>query len=397
MISALVIAPTFLRSSCAVGQIERHLISNLNKNHHSHVVCSSNYDLNISNEHVTIHQVPETRIPHYIDLISHRIHFTDFSNSPDPFYYSWNKKAYKEAVKIIGNNQVDYILTINNPISSHLLGLELKRHFNMPWIAYMFDPWHNNPFRKYHFSYLSRIDENRERSVAENADMLLFPNNELMDSWTATYGTLIQQKSVVLPFATSIPKITEVKANHERLVISHIGNLSEKRRAKVFLEALSLLGRNNPAWLNKVQFNIVGHMSDLDKEMIACEKLHDVVNFVGHVSEEECTKYYEESDLFLIVDMDCSPNLFYPSKLPKYFCYQKPIIGITKENSVVANELYKTGNHVFGYEDSLSLYDFMCKIIKNPIFAKTNDVQYYKQFLVENVAARYQELLSKIL
>ena len=397
MINALVIAPTFLRSSCAVGQIVRHLFSNLNNNHHSHILCSSNYDLKMCEDQFTVYPVPESKLPHYIDIISHRIRFTDFSYSPDSFYYSWNKNAYKEAVRIIGNSKVDYILTINNPVSSHLLGLKLKKEYNIPWVVYLFDPWHNNPFRKYKFTYLNHKDECRERYVAENADMLLFPNHELMESWAMIYGDCIKHKSYVLPFATNIPKISESRIENERLTISHIGNLSESRRAKVFLEALCLIREKNPDLLRKVQFNIVGYLSNLDKNIIAREKLYDVVNLVGHVSEEECTKYYESSDLFLIVDIDCSPNLFYPSKLLKYFCYQKPIIGITTDNSVVANELNKTGNHVFGYDDSLSVSDFLYRTILNREIANTNDTQYYKQFLSENVAVKYRELIEKIL
>jgi len=398
MINSLVVAPTFLRSSCAVGQIERHLLSGLSNNHHSHVLCSANYDLKFCNKHVTLYQLPEKMSPHYVDKFASRFHFTDLSYSPDPYYYSWNKIAYKNAVEIIRDKQIDYILTINNPVSAHLLGLKLKNQYNLPWVAYLFDPWHNNPFRKYHFSCFRHKDESRERSVAENADMLLFPNSELMESWVSIYGDVIKQKSYVLPFATDIlRKSSSVSSGHDRIVVSHIGTLSENRRAKAFLEAICHLKTNSPTLINKLQFNIVGYMSDLDRDIIKQGRIDDIVNIVGHVSEEECTKYYEMSDLFLIVDIDCTPNLFYPSKLMKYFCYQKPIIGITKENSVVARELTKTNNHVFKYNDHISISDFLQKVILDPAIAKTNDTEYYKQFLSENVAQKYVELIRKIL
>lgn len=397
MISSLVIAPTFLQSSCAVGQIERHLISNLPKSHCSHVLCSSNFDLNLNAENYYVHPVAESKIPHYIDLISRRIHFFDLSFSPDPFYFSWNRSAYMEARKIITNKKIDYILTVNNPVSSHLLGLKLKKQFRIPWVAYMFDPWHNNPFRKYIFSYFNKRDIAHERSIAENADMLLFPNNELMQSWIEIYGDIIRAKSFVLPFATSIPKITIDSRDDDMLVISHIGTLSENRRAKVFLEALSILKTKFPDKLKKIKFNIVGYITDLDRGIILREGLEDVVNVIGHVSEAECTKYYESSDMFLIVDIDCTPNLFYPSKLLKYFCYQKPIIGITTDCSVVANELDKTGNHVFKYDDSSSIAEFLKSVVDNPGIALRNDKEYYKKFLVENVTKQYIELIDMIL
>ena len=397
MLNSLVIAPTFLRSSCAVGQIERHLISNLPDSHYSHVLCSSIYDLNLAAENYRIHDVSESKIPHYIDLISRKIHFPDLSFSPDPFYFSWNSYAYKEAQSIIANEKIDYILTVNNPVSSHLLGLKLKKQFRLPWVAYMFDPWHNNPFRKYSLSYFNNRDIAREKSVAENADMLLFPNNELMESWIEIYGDNVKTKSFVLPFATSIPELSDKSDHDDQLVISHIGTLSENRRAKVFLEALSLLKHTSPEKLQKIKFNIVGYITEPDRDIILNEGLSDVVSVVGHVSESECTKYYESSDIFLIVDIDCTPNLFYPSKLLKYFCYQKPIIGITTECSVVANELNKTGNHVFKYEDASGIAQFLQRVVDEPGIALTNDKDYYKQFLVENVARQYLELIDKML
>lgn len=397
MINSLVIAPTFLRSSCAVGQIERHLISNLSDCHYSHVLSSSNYDLNLAADNYCVHKVAESRLPHYVDLLSRRLGFYDLSYSPDPFYYSWNKRAFREAKRIITNNQIDYILTVNNPVSSHLLGLRLKKLFKLPWVAYMFDPWHNNPFRKYRLSYFKNRDIAHERSVAENADMLLFPNHELMESWIEIYGDVIKTKSFVLPFATSIPELSDKSDHDGQLVISHIGTLSENRRAKVFLKALSILKQDSPEKLQKVKFNIVGYITDLDRDIIVNEGLADVVTVVGHVSESECTKYYESSNMFLIVDIDCTPNLFYPSKLLKYFCYQKPIIGITTECSVVANELNKTGNHVFKYDDASGIAQFLQRVIDDPGIALTNDKNYYKQFLVENVARQYLELIDKML
>ena len=396
MVNSLIIAPTFLQSSCAVAQIERHLISNLPDQHYSHVLCSANCDLNLAADNYCIHKVAESKFPHYVDLLSRKLRFYDLSFSPDPFYYSWNNRAYGEAKKLITNENINYVLTVNNPVSSHLLGLKLKKQFNLPWVAYMFDPWHNNPFRKYSLTCFSNQDQQRERDVAENADILLFPNIELMESWIEIYGIQVKQKSFILPFATQIPMSIQAKEKHDKLIISHIGTLSEERRAKVFLEALSLLKSTNPQSFTKIQFNIVGYITDKDRDIIVSEKLEDVVNVVGHVSEEECTKYYEESDLFLIVDIDCTPNLFYPSKLLKYFCYKKPIIGITTEISVVANELLKTGNHVFKYEDSNSICKFLENIIYNPEIAKTNDLEYYKQFLVENVADKYLKIINQL-
>ena len=53
----------------------------------------------------------------------------------------WKKYALKKAKSIIQEEHVDAIVTTGPPHSAHLIGLDLKRQLNLPWIADMRDPW----------------------------------------------------------------------------------------------------------------------------------------------------------------------------------------------------------------------------------------------------------------
>lgn len=100
--------------------------------------------------------------------------------------------------------------------------------------------------------------------------------------------------------------------------------------------------------------------------------------------------------MFLIVDIDCSPNLFYPSKILKYFCYQKPILGITTEQSVVRDELKKTGNYPFCYDDIVGISSFLTKAVEDYPSICINDIHYGERFLKDNVINQYSKLVARL-
>lgn len=395
MIEAIIVAPTFLRSTCAVGQIERHFFPNLPEEFYSHIICADE-KLNMAGENYITHIVPERKSILKLDLFFRKLGWKDLVYSPDVTYYSWSGRAFKEASKLIENGRMDYVHTINNPVSAHLIGYRLKMRFGIPWVAQLFDPWHNNPFRVYKSQRFEKSDAQREALVAKYADSIVFPNQELLDSWVPIYGKMIRAKSVVIPFTTSIPTYgngTDWRKN-EVLTISHIGTLSEERSPGVFFKAIVHLLKKYPEDRKRLNVNMVGFIPGNDIKLITQNRIDDVVNVIGRVPEDDCYQYYESADVFLIVDINCEPNLFYPSKLLKYFCYRKPIVGLTRGNSVVAHELEKTGNRAFGYHDYEGLAEYIHTAITDYNSINNNDKEYYKRFLVEKTAALYRDCVK---
>jgi glycosyltransferase involved in cell wall biosynthesis len=396
--NSIVIAPTFLKPSCAVGQIERHFFPQLPDSFFSHIICAEDA-LNLEGNRFKTYILPESQLVLKADMLFRKIGWTDLVYSPDSTYYSWCKRAKKEATTILKREQIDFVYTINNPVSAHLVGYELKKKYGIPWVAQLYDPWSNNAFRKYKYSYFAKKDGKRERLVAEYADLILFPNSELLDSWVNMYGDLVAKKVFIMPFTTEIPEepTSCLTKTAPYLTVSHIGTLSEDRRPDVFFQSVSRLYKMHPEDIGRLKVNIVGHITDTDKKLIKQDGLEETITIIGRVSEEECIQYYKAADVFLIIDINCSPNLFYPSKLLKYFCYQKPIVGLTMEESVVANELNKTGNKHFDYNDVEGLSEYLHLAINDYNSICQNDKSYYRRFLVDNTSAILQDCLSNIL
>ncbi len=391
-----VIAPTYLLQSCAVGQIERHFFQSIITKGMSPVIVSAQYDIDPNSFNHPVVVAKENSVYRKLDLFCHKLRLCDILYSPDFHYFALKNKILKYGESLAKDGKIDYIHTINNPVSSHIIGAELKKKTGLPLVVQFYDPWHNNPFRKYKFSYFDKRDQRMEREVAEVADLMIFPNVELLDSW-AKYEEHLKHKMCVIPFCTEIPKMNSFVHKDGKLIISHIGTLSRERNSMHFLKALASLNDKYPKIASQIKVNFVGTIPKEDIDLINLRGIRHIVNLVGRVSEQECFKYYEESDIFLIVDIDCEPNLFYPSKLLKYFCYKKPIMGLTKRDSVVYHELSKTGNYPFLYEDEQSLVKFLLKAVTAYDSINKNDKTYGDRFSIESVCNKYIKCIKEVL
>ncbi|HQB49142.1 MAG: glycosyl transferase [Candidatus Cloacimonetes bacterium] len=52
----------------------------------------------------------------------------------------WNPAALKSAVQVLRTNKIDYVITTGPPHSTHLIGLKLKKRYNIQWRTDFRDP-----------------------------------------------------------------------------------------------------------------------------------------------------------------------------------------------------------------------------------------------------------------
>lgn len=401
MINPLIIAPQFLKASSANGQLERHFFSRLSQGEFNPtVICEDEKDLKQpTGDRLNIIRIRSNKFVFFLSRTFRHTPWPHILNVPDQFYACWGKYAFKRALKEAKEKGFDYLHTICLPTSSHVIGRLLKKETGLPWVAQFYDPWLGNPFRLLSKNTIvSNYDIRLEREVAEHADVIIHPCQTMVELWEKKYGETVKGKLFCLPFGTELPSSQKLKTKvcNEKLVVSHIGNFAQNRNAETFLKALIHLFRLYPADRDRIVVNFVGNCTKEDIQFINSNRLDNIIEVTGKVSEEECYNYFNRSDLFLIVDISCSPNLFYPSKLIKYFFYKKPILGITTEDSVVANELIKTGNYSFGYYNYKGIAEFLHKAINEYESIDTFDRNYYKQFELNSVLDNYSKLVKKL-
>ena len=87
----------------------------------------------------------------------------------------WVSFAVKAASEIIEKEKIDTVFVSSPPHSSQLIGLELKKKYNIKWIADMRDPWTDIYYYKdlLQTKFSAARDAVYERQVLEGADEVI--------------------------------------------------------------------------------------------------------------------------------------------------------------------------------------------------------------------------------
>lgn len=400
IINPLFITSSFLRKKSPVSIVERAFVKGLSAlgTYYIKIACSD-YKRIKWDYYEQLIIVPENKILRCFCAILERLGFNDIINRPDPIWFTWGMKAIRQLIKTDNFSRYDYIHSFSLSCSNHLVALRLKEKYGKPFVAHFLDPWYGNPYRPIQSKRLRDKDLEMERDIAINADLIIHDNESIADLWKARYGDLVKDKIYVLPLVFSIPDETyNIPINKDKLIISHIGNFNNSRRITEFADALNYLFENNPSTKSKIKVYLVGDIPNRQIEYIRKLGLSSIVHFEGSVSEEECTKYYLMSDIFVAIDSIDELPLYFPSKLMKYFYYQKPIIGITPSGSVMEIELKRSRNFTYHHNEIELIARQLSRLIYNYQEESDKiDKGYWKKFSPDSVAVEYTQMISSLL
>ena len=321
----------------------------------------------------------------------------DVCHIPDQRRFSWKPFVVKAVMN--GDYNYDYIHSISCPESSHLAALKLKQLTGKPWVAQFNDPWIGNEAKQFNTRCLQKIDVELEREVAENADLIIHSNRIMIEDWLERYGAQISSRMVLFPFSFNIAQLPDVAEHHKRgdkLKISHIGHIYGARSASPILKAIYALKTNSPEVYRQIELTFIGSLPEDDKTFVEKKGLSDCVHFLGKIPPESLAKYYLESDLFLVIDMNVPRSPSYPSKLLMYHYYRRPILSIAPSDSIIEDDMLKSGHQCFTYDDTTGIEIYLKKAVEDYNSLQSFDHNYWHQFTVENVAQLYSQELDKL-
>jgi hypothetical protein len=275
-----------------------------------------------------------SRIRRRLEGLAERADLPVWNRTPDA-YRRWGRAALAAARSLLASGfRPDVLASFGNPMTDHLVGLELARETGLPWVAHFSDPWTRNPLhiRSWLDEFLNR---RLERLVHRRADVLLYPSSECADHMVAGTDPGVQAKVDVLPhsFRPELePEQIAWRAGGSPgpLVVRHIGELYSRRRLSPVTAALQEIASHDPALLDGVRFEFIGvrdpnslRGADVSLLPSGVLSLHD------RVSYEESVSLMRSSDGLLVLDGAWQgKGIFFPSKLADYIGAGRPIMGI---------------------------------------------------------------------
>ena len=361
MYHPIVISKDFRLEENAAGRVDRDFWGNMPKDFCDPLIFCSGWRAHHEIINNKVETVNEIYFTHAVQSLLQRSPIPDFRYLPDVTYFIWGRLVKKRIMKYLKSKKFDYIDSLGMPHGSHLLALKIKEATGLPWIARFYDPWVDNQFMRYKFQRLRNLGNDIEGIVATNADVIIHNNTHIAKLWSERYGAEVEKKIKVQNMVFDTQRMPDYKPHiHKQgfLIISHIGNLHGVRNAHNLIHGVNKLILKYPEIKENIKINMIGWVPKSDKQLILKYNLQSIFNFTGRIPESQCTKYFLEADLFISIDGEGELDLNYPSKLLNYFYYRRPILGLTLEDSVAAEELDKSGNfHVRGIDvDSIALF-----------------------------------------
>ncbi len=252
---------------------------------------------------------------------------------PDARKY-WVKPSITYLKDYLKKNPVDVIISSSSPQSVHLIALELKKQFNIPWLADFRDPWTQVDY--FDQLKLTSFAENKhkglEQEVLKSADV----TTTVSWAWGKDFEDLGAEKVEVITNGYDVTDLpVESPALDNKFTISHVGNLSKDRSHEVLFMAILELTQTKKGFAEDFSLQLIGDVDASFKANIEKYRLESNTSFVGSVSHSKAVKIACASQTLLLL-LGAKDAGRIPLKVYEYMAAQRPIIGIGSENSDVA-------------------------------------------------------------
>ncbi|ERJ23168.1 tpr [Campylobacter concisus UNSW1] len=289
-------------------------------------------------------------IKYFIGMVLPSIYKT-----PDE-YKKWHKKAYQSLSHKFKSGDFDLILTFSFPMSTNILGRQLKKYFKCKWVAHQSDPWTDNIFNGYNKD-INQKNVALEKECFDAADKIIFTSIETQGFYTSKYP-LLSSKFSILEHSND-PSLYPRKDNvsGDKKVVRYIGGFYGARTPEPLYKALYKLkeDRKNIDFI----FEIYGFGRSITN-LLKKYDIAEYVSFKGSVSYLKSLELMVSADLLVLIDAPSEhKSIFFPSKLVDYIGSQTPIMVISPDGASkrVAEE---NGLAYFELNETDKIADYLC-------------------------------------
>ena len=272
----------------------------------------------------------------------------------------WNKFALEKARELIHLHAIDTVITSSPPHSTQLIGLQLKKEFNIKWLADLRDPWTEIYYNKLLFrtNWAKKIDYGYEQACLQNADTLIVVSEDIKRRFGEARETILE-KIHVIPNGFDEEDFSHERTKNDAGIkyISYVGNLGLQYQIEAFLKTFSELVKVDPQW--RIRF--VGNVSDVVNTEIQKLDLEKWVEFIPYVEHKKAVEYMINSDLLLLIIPNTENNKgILTGKLFEYIATGNPIIYIGPEDGDALEILKRnTVNIALNSKEKEAVIDFI--------------------------------------
>ncbi|MBS4958885.1 MULTISPECIES: glycosyltransferase [Clostridium] len=252
----------------------------------------------------------------------------------------WYKNAINDIVnRVLKEEKVDLIFSTSYPYTDHLIGLEIKKRTNKPWVVDLRDPWVGNKF------IYDRYDEKRkakeielEAEVIKYADKVINVTEDITNMYIERYPEY-KEKFITITNGFDISDKVEENIKSKKFIINYSGIVVDGQSPEIFLKAVEELIIKNSNFKEDLLVNFTGSIIDKYTYLFENENIKDNIKVNGYKPHDIVLKEMKESSINLLILPDTEESKgIYSGKIFDYILSEKPILGIMPLGGV-ASEL----------------------------------------------------------
>ncbi len=244
---------------------------------------------------------------------------------------------YRNAKKIISDNNVPVFLSTHPPRCVQLGALFAKYASKAFWVADFRDPWPS--YTKKGFSFDRACNRFFLRRILRNADLILAVTKNNLEFLQKVARSDISKKCLLVPNAVEISLFEDIDtirpSTDDKILLGHLGDLYyDHRNPRPILKALAKLREQSDRY-NKLEIHFwgnTGYWDGLDTDgLIRNENLVGSAFYHGSVDQKTAHGIIKGLDVLVLLAFD--QPLQVPAKTYEYLLSGKPLLALCEKYS----------------------------------------------------------------
>jgi len=298
----------------------------------------------------------------------------------------WFFIGYSKALKLIKENNYDFLITSHEPIVDTLLGLALKNKTKIRWIADLADPISADYYPSFWRPILKKI----EKETLKKADLIIVTNEALKKKYEKIANSvekiLVVTQGFDLDFFKSYKKTNE----NQKFTLAYTGSFyKEFRNPEELIKALKRLDFDFELRLAGRLENFLPHFKGIKKK----------VNYLGVLSHKKVLEVQVTSDVLIYLGNKLEDQV--PGKIFEYFGSKRPILCIIQnEKDPMAKTVKALGVGEVCLNEEEEIYKALNRFYERWINNEIDSVYFYdegkiKHFSWQNQAQKFLDFIKK--
>jgi glycosyltransferase involved in cell wall biosynthesis len=313
----------------------------------------------------------------------------------------WIRPSTKLLKEYLQKNPVDAIISSGPPHTAHIIARNLKRIFNIPWIADFRDPWTNIDFYDQLMlsKWADRIHHKMEKTVVHEADEVV----TVSWAWEKEFAEMGAQSVRTINNGFDHNDFNFEKPPLEKkFVFSHVGYLNDDRNSPALWEAFGEICKEIPTIKEHLVLRFIGKTDFITFKQIEENGLGDCLEKIAYMPHNEVLNYTCSSQVLMLL-VNNVPNVMghIPGKTYEYIGSRRPILAIGPESADFAKVIRETNSgEVCGFEDKEKMkrviLSFFRKYKKKALFNEEGDtMKYTRKESTRKMALALDEITAK--